>query len=80
MDLFKLFIINLDLSGSTSLVSQPTVIVRSDYADILVARLIAFIYILAASRQKQHNGFATSMDTDQPAHLRSLIRIHAVRL
>jgi hypothetical protein len=26
------------------------------------------------------NGFATSMDPDQPAHPRSLIRIHAVRL
>jgi hypothetical protein len=34
----------------------------------------------AASWQNQHNGFATSMDPDQPAHLRSLIRIHAVRL
>jgi hypothetical protein len=30
--------------------------------------------------QNQHNGFATSMDPDQPAHPRSLIRIHAVRL
>jgi hypothetical protein len=35
-------------------------------------------HIGAASRQNQHNGFATSMDPDQPAHLRSLIRIHAV--
>jgi hypothetical protein len=34
----------------------------------------------AVSRQNQHNGFATSMDPDQPAHLRSLIRIHAARL
>jgi hypothetical protein len=34
----------------------------------------------AASRQKQHSAFATSMDPDQPAHARSLIRIHAVRL
>jgi hypothetical protein len=33
-------------------------------------------YIWAASRQNQHNGFATSMGPDQ----RSLIRIHAVRL
>jgi hypothetical protein len=33
----------------------------------------------AASRQNQHNGFATSMDPDQPAHPRSLISIHAVR-
>jgi hypothetical protein len=31
----------------------------------------------AASRQNQHNGFATSMDPDQPVHPRSLIRIHA---
>jgi hypothetical protein len=29
--------------------------------------------------QNQHNGFATSMDPDQPAHLGSLIKIHAVR-
>jgi hypothetical protein len=27
-----------------------------------------------------YNAFATSMDPDQPAHPRSLIRIHAVRL
>jgi hypothetical protein len=32
------------------------------------------------SQQNQHNGFATSMDQDKPAHPRSLIRIHAVRL
>jgi hypothetical protein len=32
------------------------------------------------SKQNQHNGFATSMDPDQPAHPSSLIRIHAVRL
>jgi hypothetical protein len=36
--------------------------------------------IWAASRQNQHSAFATSMDPDQPAHPRSLIRIHAVRL
>jgi hypothetical protein len=30
-------------------------------------------------RQNQRNVSATSMDPDQPAHLRSLIRIHAVR-
>jgi hypothetical protein len=36
--------------------------------------------IWAVSRQNQHNGFATSMDQDQPAHPRSLIRIHAVCL
>jgi hypothetical protein len=34
----------------------------------------------AASQQNQHNAVATSMDPDQPAHPRSLIRIHAVRL
>jgi hypothetical protein len=34
----------------------------------------------AASWQNQHSAFATSMDPDQPAHPRSLIRIHAVRL
>jgi hypothetical protein len=33
----------------------------------------------AASWQNQHNGFATSMDPDQPVRPRSLIRIHAVR-
>jgi hypothetical protein len=32
----------------------------------------------AAPWQNQHYGFATSMDPDQPAHPRSLIRIHAV--
>jgi hypothetical protein len=32
------------------------------------------------SRQNQHSAFATSTDPDQPAHPRSLIRIHAVRL
>jgi hypothetical protein len=37
------------------------------------------LIIWAVSRQNQHNGFATSMDPDQPAHPRSLIRIHAVR-
>jgi hypothetical protein len=36
--------------------------------------------IWATSRQNQHNGFATSMDPDQPAHPCSLIRIHDVRL
>jgi hypothetical protein len=35
---------------------------------------------MSAPRQNQHNGFATSMDPDQPAHPRSLIRIHDVRL
>jgi hypothetical protein len=35
--------------------------------------------IWAVSRQNQHNGFVTSMDPDQPAQPRSLIRIHAVR-
>jgi hypothetical protein len=34
----------------------------------------------AVSRQNQHNGFAISMDPEQPAHPHSLIRIHAVRL
>jgi hypothetical protein len=34
----------------------------------------------AVSWQNLHNGFATSMDPDQHAHPRSLIRIHAVRL
>jgi hypothetical protein len=33
----------------------------------------------AASRQNQHSAFATSMASDQPAHPRSLTRIHAVR-
>jgi hypothetical protein len=32
------------------------------------------------SRQNQHSAFPTSMDPDQPAHPRGLIRIHAVRL
>jgi hypothetical protein len=36
--------------------------------------------IWVASRQNQHNGFATSMDPDQSALPRSLIRIHAVCL
>jgi hypothetical protein len=31
----------------------------------------------AASRQNQHSAFVTSMDPDQPAHPRRLIRIHA---
>jgi hypothetical protein len=30
--------------------------------------------------ENQHNAFATSTDPDQPAHLRSLIRIHDVHL
>jgi hypothetical protein len=42
--------------------------------------LIVLNTIWATSRQNQHSVFATSMDPDQPAHLRSLIRIHAVRL
>jgi hypothetical protein len=41
--------------------------------------LISFLEIWAVSRQNQHNGFATSMDPDQPVLRRSLIRIHAVR-
>jgi hypothetical protein len=32
------------------------------------------------SRQNQHSAFSTSIDPDQPAHPRSMIRIHAVRL
>jgi hypothetical protein len=35
--------------------------------------------IWAAPWQNQHNAFATSMDPDQPAHLRSLIGVHAIR-
>jgi hypothetical protein len=38
------------------------------------------VNIWAASWQNQCNAFATSMDSDQPAHPRSLIRIHTVRL
>jgi hypothetical protein len=34
----------------------------------------------AASQQNQRDAFATSMDSDQPAHQRSVIRIHVVRL
>jgi hypothetical protein len=34
---------------------------------------------LSASRQNQHSAFAASMDPDQPAHPRSLIRVYAVR-
>jgi hypothetical protein len=33
--------------------------------------------IWAVSWQNQHNGFVTSMNPDQPANPRSLIRIHA---
>jgi hypothetical protein len=48
---------------------------------ILVYMLESLIEnIFAASWQNQHNGFANSMDPDQPTHPRSLIRIHAVRL
>jgi uncharacterized protein YjbI with pentapeptide repeats len=36
--------------------------------------------IWATSWQNQHNGFAASMDPDQPARPRSLISIYAVRL
>jgi hypothetical protein len=33
------------------------------------------------SQQNQHySAFATGMDPEQPAHMRSLVRIHAVRL
>jgi hypothetical protein len=35
---------------------------------------------MSRTMPKQHKGFATSMDPDQPAHPHSLIRIHAVRL
>jgi hypothetical protein len=35
---------------------------------------------MSRTMTKPHNGFATSMDPDQPAHQRSLIKIHAVRL
>jgi hypothetical protein len=44
-----------------------------------VATPVGHPKIWAVSRQNQHSAFATSMDTDQPAHSRSLIRIHAVR-
>jgi hypothetical protein len=36
--------------------------------------------IIYEKPQNQHSAFATSMDPDQPALPRSLIRIHAVRL
>jgi hypothetical protein len=35
---------------------------------------------MSRAMTNQHNAFATSMDPDQPAHPRSLIRIHAVGL
>jgi hypothetical protein len=38
------------------------------------------MYKWATSWQNQHSGVATSMDPDQPAHPRSLVRIHAFRL
>jgi hypothetical protein len=37
-------------------------------------------HYITASQQNQRNAFATSMNPDQPAHPRILIRIHAVRL
>jgi cytosine/uracil/thiamine/allantoin permease len=51
--------------------SEPTVNEVYDPAVSLI------LLIWAASQQNQHRAFATSMDPDQPAHLRSLIRIHA---
>jgi hypothetical protein len=41
----------------------------------------AFLFSTNEPRRDKTNktGFATSMDQDQPAHPRSLIRIHAVR-
>jgi hypothetical protein len=44
--------------------------------------MFSFVHKIHLSRvmTNQHNGFATSMDPDQPAHSRSLIRIHDVRL
>jgi hypothetical protein len=43
-------------------------------------KLFVVDLIWAVSWQNQHNGFATSMDPDQPLHPRILIRIHTVRL
>jgi hypothetical protein len=47
---------------------------------LLLYKLAVIRYNWAASWQNQHSAFATSMDHDQPAHPRSLIRIHAVPL
>jgi hypothetical protein len=54
----------------------------------LISKMLVPIFYVPAMRyrkwpmswQNQHNGFATSMDPEQPAHPSSLIRIHAVRL
>jgi hypothetical protein len=71
----------------------PSVCYMDIYYGDIQADMVSFIYtystvrecdicgitIWAASRQNQHSAFAISMDPDQPAHPRSLIRIHAVR-
>jgi hypothetical protein len=47
---------------------------------LINSKRFIILHIWAASWQNHHNGFATSMAPDQPAHPRSLIKIHAVRL
>jgi hypothetical protein len=58
---------------------QTDTAVRQTDSAILIYHPFGHKNIWAVSQQNQHNGFATSMDPDQPAHPRSLIRIHAVR-
>jgi hypothetical protein len=47
--------------------------------ELAITRRHMYVIIWAAPWQNQHNGFATNMDPDQPAHPHSLIRIHVVR-
>jgi hypothetical protein len=48
--------------------------------EVLEERGEQVIYNWDAPWQNQHSAFAPSMDQDQPAHPRNLIRIHAARL
>jgi hypothetical protein len=67
---------------------MPSIIYLSSYDQITRLHVVVSLHsvkkhklslIWASPWKNQHNGFASSMDSDQPAHPRSLIRIHAVR-
>jgi hypothetical protein len=84
---FKLYMFNDKLEENISIIYCDIDIHELSSKTSLLLSLFSWrfiflknMYIWAASRQNQHNAFATSMHPDQPVYPRSLIRIHAVRL
>jgi hypothetical protein len=82
----KIWMSFLDQLGHLKQNNMQNIIKKYTYLEInwksnvcAMPSLIWVKSIWAVSWQNQHSGFATSMDPDQPAHSRSLIRTHAVR-